>query len=87
MSINEYEFKRVSFCTTSKEAWYTLVTGHESDTCVKATKTQIIIQQYNTLVMTETESFDDFYIRLTDIVTKLHANGIIYDGKKLSLKF
>ena len=39
MSINEHEFKRISSCTTSKEAWDTLVTAHEGDTRVKAAKT------------------------------------------------
>ena len=34
MSINEYEFKRISSCTTSKEAWDTLITAHEGDSRV-----------------------------------------------------
>jgi len=86
MSINEHEFKRIYSCTTSKEAQDTLVTAHEGDTRVKVAKTQMLIKQYNTLVMTETESIDDFYIRLTDIVTKLHANGIAYDRKEIVYK-
>lgn len=84
MSINEHEFKRISICSTSREVWDTLVTAHEGDTRVKAAKTQM--QQYNTLIMTETETFDDFYIRLIDIVAKLHANGIMYDRKEIVSK-
>ena len=86
MSINEHEFKRISSCTTSKEAWDTLVTAHEGDTRVKAAKTQMLIQQYNSLIMSESESFDDFYINLNDIVTKLHANGITYDRHEIVSK-
>ena len=36
--------------------------------------------------MSDSESFDDFYMNLTDIVTKLHANGITYDRNEIVSK-
>jgi len=68
MSVNEQEFKRISLCNTSKEAWDTLVSAHKGDERVKAENTQMLVQQYNTLMMDESESFDGFYIKLTTIL-------------------
>ena len=87
MSINEHKFKRISSCATSKEAWDTLITAHESDTRVKAAKTHMLIQQYISLIMSDSESFDDIYMNSTDIVTKLHSNGITNDRNEILSKF
>ena len=46
----------------------------------------MLVQPYNTLIMDDNESFDDFYIRLTDIFTKLHANGVTYTRKEIVQK-
>lgn len=38
------------------------------------------------LVMNDNEAFDDFYMRLTDIITQLHSNGIVYTSKEICSK-
>ena len=74
MAVGESEFKRISTCKTSKEAWDILVSAHEGDEKVKQSKVQMLVNQFDTLMMEENERYDDFYLRLTNLVNKFAAN-------------
>ncbi|KAM7507347.1 hypothetical protein LguiA_017800 [Lonicera macranthoides] len=86
MAVGESEFKRISTCKSSKEAWDILIKAHEGDEKVKQSKVQMLVNQFNTLMMDENEKYDDFYLRLTDLVNKLGANGIKYSDSEIVLK-
>ncbi|KAM7466661.1 hypothetical protein LguiB_014223 [Lonicera macranthoides] len=86
MAVGETEFKRISTCKTSKEAWDTLISAHEGDDKVKKSKLQMLLNQYNSLVMEDNEKFDDFYLKLTDIVNKLASNGVRHSDSEIVMK-
>ena len=86
MAVGETEFKRISTCKTSKEAWDTLISAHEGDEKVKKSKLQMLLNQYNLLVMEENEKFDDFYLKLTDIINKLASNGVKHSDSEIVMK-
>ena len=67
-AINATEFKRISACTSSKEAWDILMTTHEGDSRVKRAKSQILVRMYDSLFMKDNEKFDEFYLKLQDIL-------------------
>ncbi|KAF9589017.1 hypothetical protein IFM89_018256 [Coptis chinensis] len=72
------EFRRISSCTTSKEAWDKLCMTHEGDKTVKESKLELLTTQFETLRMEESESFDDFFVRLQDIINNSQALGLNY---------
>ena len=62
------EFKKMSFSKTAKEAWTILQTTYEGTKAVKYSKLQKLITSFEEIKMEEDESFDEFYVKLKDIV-------------------
>ena len=62
------EFKKMSFTKTAKEAWTILQTTYEGTKAVKYSKLQKLITSFEEIKMEEDESFDEFYVKLKDIV-------------------
>ena len=46
----------------------------------------MLLNQYNALVMDENEKFNDFYLKLTDIVNKLASNGVKHSDYEIVMK-
>jgi len=69
-------------CTTSKEAWDVLQLTHEGTNAAKESKIKNLITQFETITMLETECFDNFYARLSDIVnTSFNLSESIPDAR------
>ncbi|XP_022859009.1 uncharacterized protein LOC111379803 [Olea europaea var. sylvestris] len=66
--VNLTEFRRVSMCETTKEAWDILETTHEGTKTVKNSKLQMLTSRFEEIRMKDDESFDEFYAKLNDIV-------------------
>ena len=62
------EFKKMFFTKTTKEAWTILQTTYEGTKAVKYSKLQRLITSFEEIKMEEDESFDEFYVKLKDIV-------------------
>lgn len=60
---------------TAKEAWEALKTMHLGAKRVKEAKVQTLKSEFEGLRMKETESVDDFVVRLTTIVNKIRTLG------------
>jgi hypothetical protein len=60
---------------TAKSAWEALRTMHIGDQRLRDAKLQTLRLEFEGLRMKETESVDDFAVRLTTIVNKIHALG------------
>jgi len=66
----------------SKEAWDVLQLTHEGTNAVKESKIQNLTTQFETLTMLESECFDNFYARLSDIVnTSFNVGEHIPDAR------
>ncbi|KAF9604211.1 hypothetical protein IFM89_004917 [Coptis chinensis] len=63
MAMNPNEFRRISACTTLKEAWDKLVMVHEGDSAAKESKLELLTTKFETINMEDSETFDEFFIR------------------------
>ena len=62
------EFQRISSCATAKETWNILQTIHEGIDKVKQTKLQNLSTAFESVRMKESKTFDEFNVKLSDIV-------------------
>lgn len=68
MAIFSKDFKHLSMCETSKDAWDILETIHKGIKIVKNSKLQMLTTAFKEIRLKEDESFDEFYANLNDIV-------------------
>ncbi|XP_075640375.1 uncharacterized protein LOC142612140 [Castanea sativa] len=62
------EFHRISHVTIAKEAWQILEMTYEGTKKVKDTKLQMLTTRFLEPKMSEDESFDSFYVKLSEVV-------------------
>ena len=73
--VNMSEFRRISTCTTAKEAWDILQTVHEGTDTVKQSKLQKLYTAFETIKMQDDETFDEFNSKLNAIVNDTFTLG------------
>ena len=59
---------------------------HEGTKAIKINKLQQLTSKFESIRMTDDESFDEFYAKLNDIVNSAHNLGEIYDQPKIVRK-
>ena len=59
---------------------------HEGTKAVKINKLQQLITRFESIRMSDDESFDEFYVKLNDIVNSAYNLGEIYDQPKIVRK-
>ena len=59
---------------------------HEGTKAVKINKLQQLTTKFESIRMSDDESFDEFYIKLNDIVNSAYNLGEIYDQPKIVRK-
>ena len=67
-AVTNEEFKKISSTETTKEAWIILQTTYEGTKAVKDLKLQRLTTSFEEIKMEEDELFDEFYVKLKDIV-------------------
>ena len=72
-AVTNEEFKKIS--STSKEVWTILQTTYEGTKAVKDSKLQKLTTSFEDIKMEEDESFNEFYIKLKDIVNSTFNLG------------
>ena len=80
------EFKRISNVEIAHTAWNILQTMHEGTKAVKINKLQQLTSKFESIRMSDDESFDEFYAKLNDIVNSAYSLGEIYDQPKIVRK-
>ena len=80
------EFKRISNVEVTHTAWNILQTVHECTKAVKVNKLQQLTTGFKNIRMSNDECFDEFYVKLNDIVNFAHNLGEIYDQPKIVRK-
>ena len=84
-AISMEEFKRISNVEVTHTAWNILQTVHEGTKTVKINKLQLT-SKFESIRMSNDESFDEFYAKLNDIVNSAYNLGEIYDQPKIVRK-
>ena len=80
------EFKRIYNVEVSHIAWNILQTVREGTKAVKINKLQQLTTRFESIRMSDDESFDEFYAKLDDIVNSAYNLGEIYDQPKIVKK-
>ena len=85
-AISMKEFKRISNIKVAYTAWNILQTVHEGTKAIKINKLQQSTTRFESISMSDDESFDKFYSKLNDIVNFAYNLGEIYDQPKIVRK-
>ncbi|MCF0311852.1 retrotransposon gag domain-containing protein, partial [Staphylococcus aureus] len=85
-AVSMEEFKRISNVEVAHIAWKILQTVHEGTKAVKINKLQQLTSRFESIRMSDDESFDEFYAKLNDIVNSAFNLGEIYDQPKIVRK-
>ena len=79
LGISQIGFSRILNCDSAKDAWEILETTYEGTNLVKASKLQMLVSLFEKIKMSEDETFNDFFGKLSEI-----RNSMINQGKKVS---
>ena len=74
-SISEEVFKKIYVCTTSKQAYDTLAIIHEGTNTVKNSKIKRLTTDFENVMMSNNETFEQFHGNLKDIANSLYNLG------------
>ena len=85
-AVSMEEFKRISNVEVAHTAWNILQTVHEGTKAVKINKLQQLTTRFESIKMSDDETFDEFYAKLNDIVNYVYNLGEIYDQPKIVRK-
>ena len=80
------EFKKISNVEVAHTTWNILQTMHEDTKVVKINKLQQLTTRFESIRMSNDESFDEFYAKLNDIVNSAYNLDEIYDQPKIVRK-
>ena len=85
-AVSMEEFKRISNVEVANTTWNILQTVHKVIKAVKINKLQQLTSKFERIRMSDDESFDEFYVKLNDIVNSAYNLGEIYDQPKIVRK-
>ena len=85
-AVSMEKFKRISNVKIAYTAWNILQTVHEGIKAVKINKLQQLTTRFESIRMSDDESFDEFYAKLNDVVNSAYNLGEIYDQPKIVRK-
>ena len=80
------EFKRISNVEVAHTAWNFLQTVCEGTKAVKINKLQQLTSRFESIRMSDDETFDEIYAKLNDIVNSAFNLGEVYDLSKVVRK-
>ena len=70
-TVTNEEFKKISSTESAKEAWTILQTTYEGTKAIKDLKLQRITTSFEEIKMEEDKSFDEFYVKMKDIMNSM----------------
>ena len=85
-AVSMEEFKKISNVEVAHTTWNILQTVHEGTKVIKINKLQQLTTRFESIKMSDDESFDEFYTKLNDIVNSAYNLGEIYDQSKIVRK-
>ena len=84
--VTNEEFKKISSTEVAKEAWTILETTYEGTKIVKTVKLQRLTSSFEEIMMEEDGTFDEFYVKLNDIVNSAFNHGESIAESKIARK-
>ena len=85
-TVSMEEFKRIINVEIAHIAWNILQTVHEGTNAVKINKLQHLTFRFESIRMSDDETFDEFYAKLNDIVNFAFNLDEVYDQPKIVRK-
>ena len=85
-AVTNEEFKKISSTEIAKETWTILQTTYEGTKAVKDSKFQRLTTSFEKIKMEEDDSFDEFYVKLKDIVNSAFNLGETISEPKIVRK-
>ena len=85
-AVSMEEFKRILNVKVAHTAWNILQNVHEGIKAVKINKLQQLTSKFESIRISDDESFNEFYAKLNDIVNFAYNLGEIYDQPKIVRK-
>ena len=85
-AISMEEFKRISNVEITHTTWNILQTVREGTAVVKINKLQQLTSRFESIRMSDDKSFDEFYVKLNDIINSTFNLGEVYDQPKIVRK-
>ena len=85
-TVSMEEFKRIPNVEVAHTAWNILQTVHEGTKAVKINKLQQLTSKFESIRMSDDESFNEFYAKLNDIVNSAYNLSEVYDQPKIFRK-
>ena len=82
-----WRIKRISNVEVAHTAWNILQTVNEGTKAVKINKLQQLTSKFESIRMSDDETFDELYAKFNDIVNSAYNLGEIYDNLKLLGRF
>ena len=73
--VTNKEFKKISSNEIAKKAWTILQTTYKGTKAIKDSKLQKLTMSFKEIKMEDDESFDEFYVKLKDIVNSTFNLG------------
>ena len=74
-AVTNKEFQKIFSTETTKEVWTILQTTYEGNKAVKDSKFQRLTTSFEEIKMEDDESFDEFYVKLKDVVNSTFNLG------------
>ena len=84
--MDENQYKLIQNTKIAKEAWDILEVAHEGTDVVKDSKLQVLQTQFELFKMEEDECFNDFEVKLMDIVNQSYQLGDPYSDRRVKQK-
>ena len=85
-TVSMEEFKRIPNVEVAHTAWNILQTVHEGTKAIKINKLQQLTSKFESIRMSDDESFNEFYAKLKDIVNSAYNLSEVYDQPKIFRK-
>ena len=85
-AVSMKEFKRISNVEVAHTTWNILQIVHEGTKSIKINKLQQLTTRFESIRISDDECFDEFYVKLNDIVNSPYNLGEIYDQPKIVRK-
>jgi len=85
-AVSMEKFKRISNVEIAHTAWNILQTMHKGTKAIKFNKLQELTSRFESIKMSNDESFDEFYAKLNDIVDSAFNLGEVYNQPKIVRK-
>ena len=85
-AVSMEEFKRISNVEVAHIGWNILQAVDEGTKAIKINKLRQLTSKFESIRMSDDESFDEFFAKLNDIVNSAYNLGEIYDQPKIVRK-